>query len=138
VDRTNKDVDAFLRGLPGEQGEEMRVLDKAIAQRMPDRPRRLYEGKFWGGTEQRIIGYGDLDYTGSKGEVTEWFVVGLAAQKNHISVYVSATDDDGYLVAKYAHRLGKAKVGSAVVTFKSLAGVDLESLLELVTAAANS
>jgi hypothetical protein len=59
----------------------------------------------------------------------------LAAQKNHISVYVNAADADGYLVKKYADRLGKARVGSASIAFKSVADIDLDVLRELLEAA---
>jgi hypothetical protein len=135
VERTDRDVDGFLRGLEGRQGDDMRALDAAISERMPGRERALFEGKFWGGTDQVIVGYGHLEYTDSKGKTGEWFVVGLAAQKRHISVYVNAKDDDGYMVRRYEGRLGKAKVGASVITFSAIDDIDLPVLLELVSAA---
>lgn len=86
----------------------------------------------WGGTDQSIIGYGDFSYTSSRGETVEWFMVGLAAQKDHISVYVNAFDPDGYLVKKHADRLGKVKVGSAVVAFKRLEDLNVDELMAIV------
>jgi hypothetical protein len=59
-------------------------------------------------------------------------MVGLAAQKDHISVYVNAADPDGYLVKKRAERLGKVKVGSASVGFKRLDDINLEELMAVI------
>jgi len=58
-------------------------------------------------------------------------VIGLAVQKAHLSLYVSAAEDGRYLVKRYADRLGRVKVGSANVTFKRLSDVDLSVLLEM-------
>lgn len=102
---------------------------------MSGHPRVMWEGRFWGGTEQAIIGYGDFSYQRPGKDTVEWFVIGLAPQKNHISIYVNAADEHGYLVKRYADQLGKVKVGSAVVTFKSAADLDLEALRRLATEA---
>ena len=62
----------------------------------------------------------------------EWFVVGLAPQKNYNSIYVNARDEDGYLIQRYADRLGKVKVRSAAITFKKADDLDLTVLEEVV------
>jgi hypothetical protein len=85
----------------------------------------------WGGSHQRIIGYGAYRYEGRSGSAGDWFVIGLAVQKAHLSLYVSAAEDGQYLAKRYADRLGKVKAGSANVTFKRLADVDLSVLLEM-------
>jgi polyhydroxyalkanoate synthesis regulator protein len=61
--------------------------------------------------------------------------VGLAAQKQYLSLYVNAAEDGEYLIKRYADRLGKVKAGSANVTFRHLADVELEVLLEMVARA---
>jgi hypothetical protein len=132
VERSDRGPDDFLAGLDGPFAEELRQLDAEIVNRMPGRPRILWEGSMWGGTHQTILGYGDFSYTNSRGEKVEWFMVGLAAQKDHISVYVNAADPDGYLVQKHADRLGKAKVGSAVIGFKGLEDVNVDELMAVV------
>lgn len=114
--------------------EDIRELDSLIAKVFAGQPRVMWEGKFWGGSEQAIIGYGDLTYQRPSGPV-EWFMVGLAAQKDHISLYVNAVDDGEYAVKKFAPRLGKVKAGSAVITFKKVADLDLEALDELLVLA---
>lgn len=132
MERSDRDPDDFLAGLDGPFTEDLRQLDAEIAERMPGRARILWEGPMWGGTHQTIIGYGDFSYTTSRGDTVEWFMVGLAAQKDHVSVYINAADPDGYLVRKHADRLGKVTTGSAVIGFKRLEDVNLDELMAVV------
>ncbi|RPF28309.1 hypothetical protein [Georgenia muralis] len=92
----------------------------------------LWQGVFWGGTEQSIIGYGKIEQPRPKGRTVEWFLIGLARQKNYLSVDVNAADDGAYLAKTYGQRLGRTKVGSASVSFTSADDVDLGVLDELV------
>ena len=103
---------------------------------MPNAGRFLYEGTFWGGSDQQIVGYGVIDSRNRSGDDVEWFMVGLALQKDHISVYVNAVEDGQYLLRRYEGKLGKAKLGSASIAFSSIDDVDLENLMELVSLAA--
>jgi hypothetical protein len=129
-------VGEHLASLSEEVRDQMVLLDTAISDRMSGASRVLYEGKFWGGSDQKIIGYGEFRYTNSSGETVEWFMVGLAAQKNYLSMYVNAVDDDGYVLAQYKDRLGKVKVGAASISFKDVDDVNIDVLMELVDVAA--
>jgi hypothetical protein len=97
--------------------------------------RVLWEGVFWGGTTQHIIGYGSYRYKGRSGAEGEWFIVGLAAQKNYLSLYVNAADDGQALAKVYAPRLGKVKAGSANLQFKRAADIDIDVLRKMVARA---
>lgn len=132
---SDRDIGGFLASLPDEAREDMTALDREIGKVMQGLPRELYVGKFWGGTDQEIIGYGRYSYTRPNGQDVEWFVVGLAKQKNYISVYVSAVEGDEYLSEKYGHDLGKVKVGKSSISFKTVADIDLKKLSELVAKA---
>ncbi len=134
MERTSNDPDVFIESLQPEIRDDMRQLNSLIAGILAGESRTLWEGKFWGGSEQKIIGYGDFS-AGSGTRKVDWFKVGLAAQKNYISIYVNADDTDGYLVKKYEKRLGKVKVGSASIGFKSVGDIDLDVLRELIQAA---
>lgn len=133
MDLSDVDVDTHLTGIadPDVAGT-MRTLDRLITERMPDRRRALYEGTFWGGTEQRIIGYGHIVQPRPRGEDVHWFLVGLARQKDHYSLYINAVEDGAYLGQQYKGRLGKVKLGSASIGFKSLDDLDLDVLGEMV------
>jgi hypothetical protein len=132
VHKTRHDPDDHLATLPERFRTDAQRLDAAISAAMPGRARVLWEGVFWGGTDQRIIGYGDLVQERARGGPVEWFVVGLAVQQNYLSVYVNAVEDGQHVAQKYAHTLGRAKIGSSSVSFKSLDDIDLDALLHLV------
>ncbi|WP_137843032.1 hypothetical protein [Microbacterium sp. 2FI] len=138
MEKSAASVDEFLASLPDDRQGDMVLLDRLIVERMPDAERVLWEGVFWGGSEQRIIGYGDWSYTRSDRTRVDWFRVGLGMQKNHISVYLNATEDGQYLAKKYGGRLGAVKIGSAAVSFRRVEGVDLGELGRLVSLAAGA
>jgi hypothetical protein len=124
--------DDFIASLPDGVRDDIAMLDAQLSRVFEGRERVLWEGPMWGGTDQRIIGYGSYHYKGRSGAEGEWFIVGLAVQKAHLSLYVSAAEDGQYLVKRYADRLGKVKVGSSNVAFKRLTDLDLPAVLEMV------
>ncbi len=132
MERTDKSVDVFLESIDDERGDDLRRLDEEISKRMPESERHVYEGKFWGGSDQQIVGYGVMDYENRSGDHVEWFVVGLAAQKNYISMYVNAVKDGRYLLRDYEEKLGEVKVGSASISFDRVDEVDFDVLMDLV------
>lgn len=135
MQKTNSSPAEYIASLPSDRREDMERLDSLIAQLMADQPKTLWEGRFWGGTDQEIIGYGEYRYEKSNKETAQWFIVGLASQQKYISIYVNAADGDAYLTEKYAGRLGKAKVGKSSISFNSIDDLDLDQLSDLVTEA---
>ena len=135
MQRSTTNPDDHIASLPDGVRDDIATLDAAISEVMAGQERVLWEGVFWGGTEQRIIGYGSYRYKGRSGAEGEWFIVGLAAQKNYLSVYVNATDDGQSVAKTYAPRLGKVKASSANLQFKRVADIDLDVLREIVTRA---
>jgi hypothetical protein len=113
----------------------MRVLDGAIAGVMAGHDRYLIEGRFWGGSDQEIIAYGRHTQRNRSGKTVEWHIAGLALQKNYLSVYINALEDDQYLVERYAHTLGKVRTGKSSVSFRELDDIDLDALLSLIARA---
>jgi hypothetical protein len=135
MERTDVDPDDFIASLPEPLRTDLGTVDSVLSRVMKGHSRVLWGGTFWGGSEQSIIGYGDYTYQRSDKKPVDWFIVGLAPQKNYNSIYINASDDDGYVIQKYADRLGKVKVRSAAVTFKSADDVDLAVLEEVATLA---
>ena len=131
MERSTTTPDEFIAGLPDGVRDDIATLDAVIADEMQGTERVLWEGPMWGGTEQRIIGYGSHQYTNRSGMHVDWFVIGLAAQKNYLSLYVNAADGDGYVLARFAGRLGKVKIGSANATFKRATDIDPDVLREM-------
>ena len=135
MQRSTRSPDEHIASLPDDVRADIARLDEEISRVMKGHERVLWEGKFWGGSEQHIIGYGSYAYKGRSGASGEWHVVGLAAQKNYITVFVVAVEDGAYLADAYKDRLGKAKIGRSSISFKRLSDINLPVLLELVTRA---
>ena len=132
MERVAASPDEYLASLPAEIRGVMTALDERIGAALPGHRRSLWQGVFWGGSAQSIIGYGDYSYVRSDKKPVEWFIVGLARQKSYYSVYVNAADGRRYLTEAYAGRLGKVKAGKSSISFRRLADVELEVLSELV------
>lgn len=132
MQKSDLDPDALLQAIEEKFRVDMILLDREIAKVMVGESRDVWEGKFWGGTDQNIIGYGDYTYVRSDRKTVEWFINGLAAQKKYISVYLNAVEDGEYVTEKYGPDVGKVKVGKSTLSFGSLDEIDLEKLLELV------
>lgn len=134
MEKSATDPNEFILGIPDPVRGDVARLDKEISKIMKGEERVLWTGTFWGGSEQTIIGYGDLTYE-KKGKKVEWFKIGLALQKNYISLYVNAVEDNRYLSQKYADQLGKVKVGASSISFKSLDDVNIPKLKEFLSRA---
>jgi hypothetical protein len=129
--------DEFLASLPDGTRQDLQAVDAAIAPVFAGQERVLWEGVFWGGTQQQIIGYGAYTYRGRSGATGEWFIVGLAAQKGAYSLYVNAVEDGQNVMKRYGPGLGKAKLGSAVASFRKLEDMNLPAVVELAKRARN-
>lgn len=107
----HEDVDAFLR--QALRSKELMALDALIVDARPGISRTLWRGNMWGGTDQAIVGYGLIRQPRPRGKEVEWFLVGLAEQKRHLSLNVNAAESGQYLVQRYGDSLGKVKIGAA-------------------------
>ena len=82
-------------------------------------------------------GYGRYHYRYASGREGDWMLVGMASNINYISLYVTATTDDGrYLAEAFRDRLPKASIGKSCIRFKRLSDVDADVLAELLHTAA--
>ena len=109
--------------------EELHTL---IMTALPGQDTCMWEGVFWGGGEQSIIGYGNFSYQRSDKKQVEWFLVGLTRQKNYFSVYVNAVESRKYLAEIYKPQLGKVKTGKSSISFTKLEDVNLDALREMI------
>lgn len=107
-------------------------LHTLIKTALPGQDICMWAGVFWGGSEQRIIGYGNFSYTRSDKKQVEWFLIGLTRQKNYFSVYVNAVEGRKYLAEIYKSQLGKVKTGKSSISFNKLEDVNLDTLREMI------
>ena len=128
MERVNTPPEDFIASQEQETQEVLQKIHTLIRKALPDQEYCLWEGVFWGGSEQQIIGYGNFSYVRSDKKKVEWFLVGLARQKNYYSVYVNAVEGKKYLAEIYAAKLGKVKVGKSNISFRKLEDVNLDVL----------
>lgn len=129
---TKTKPDDYIESLDPSVKEDIRTLDKMISKIAKNKERVMWEGKFWGGSEQRIIGYGSYKYVGSNKKEGVWFIVGLAMQKNYITVFANGVVERTYIAELHKDRLGKAKVGKSSISFKTIKDINLEVLEEVI------
>jgi Domain of unknown function (DU1801) len=121
------EIDAWFDAA-GPRGEELRRVDELVTAAAPGIDRQLVPV---GGSA--MLGYGLMPYRPkSAKETTMWPLISLAAQKRHLSLYVSAVVDGGYLAEQRADRLGKVSCGKSCIRFTSLDQVDTTELSALV------
>ncbi|WP_332054951.1 hypothetical protein [Reyranella sp.] len=98
---------------------DLEKLDALIRKAAPGLRRHFHVGTPAGqaGMRMKMIGYGKFSYAIKSGKTTSWPVIGVALQKNYISVYVSVTKDDTPIVPAYAGRLGEKRSGGNNFSF---------------------
>jgi hypothetical protein len=72
----------------------------------------------------KMIGYGKSFYHATTGAKVEWPVVGVALQKNYISVYFAVTKRGAAVTAPYAGRLGELRMGRNNFSFERFEDLD--------------
>ncbi len=121
------DIEAWFVSA-GPRGEELRRVDELVTAAAPGIDRQLVRT-----SSSAMLGYGLMPYKPrSARETTMWPLISLAAQKRHLSLYVSAVVDGEYLAEQRADRLGKVSCGKSCVRFTSLDDVDTAELGALV------
>jgi len=113
----------YIAALAEPRRSEIAALDRLIRETVPELEPHIRSG---------MIGYGPFHYRYASGREGDWFRVGLASNKNYISLYACAADDRGYVAERYRERIGKASIGRSCVRFKKLADLDLDALRELL------
>lgn len=112
----------------GPREQVLRRVDELVTGAAPGIDRQLVP--VGSGT---MLGYGLMPYRPkSAKETTMWPLVALAAQKRHLSLYVCAVVDGGYLAEERADRLGKVSCGKSCIRFTNLDQVDTGELGALV------
>jgi len=121
------EVDAWFAAAGDREGE-LRRVDALVQAAAPGIDRQLVPV----GSGQ-MLGYGLMPYKPrSAKETVMWPLISLAAQKRHLSLYVSAVVDGEYLAESRAGQLGTVSCGKSCIRFTSLDKVDTVALDQLV------
>ncbi|HEY3259174.1 MAG TPA: DUF1801 domain-containing protein [Pseudonocardiaceae bacterium] len=120
--------DEYIDALDEPRRSDLRALHDLIRTTVPDLQPTMEFG---------MPGYGKYHYRYASGREGDWMLVGMASNKNYISLYVTANTPDGRYVAEiFQPRLPKASIGKSCIRFKRLSDVDTDVLAELLRTAA--
>lgn len=82
--------------------------------------------------EVGMLGFGKYHYKYASGREGDWALIGLASQKQYISLYICATVDGQYLAEKYKSRIPKASIGKSCIRIKHTTDIDKDVLAEML------
>ena len=102
---------------------EMIELHKLILKTVPKLKPKMYGS---------IIGYGEYTYKYASGRTGEWMIIGLASQKNYISLYICAVEGKEYIAEKHKAEFPKASIGKSCIRFKKIEDIDIKALTNLL------
>jgi len=114
---------AYIAELEEPRRAEIKKIDALIRKTVPKLKPHMQGG---------MLAYGPIEYRTKGGREGEWFKIGVASQKNYISLYFCAADDEGYVAERFKERLPKASIGKSCVRFKKLEELDRKALTELM------
>ena len=120
-----------------ERKSDLRKLDSLIRRSAPALKRYFHAGTPAGkpGMRFKMIGYGKFQYVARNGQHVDWPAVGVALQKNYISVYLSLLKDGAPLIRVYSSNLGQVRLGRNNFSFRMYGDLDVRILASLFTEA---
>lgn len=107
-------------------GPDLAAIDQLIVANAPELKRQLFSGP-----SITMVGYGEIDWENNSGSGA-WPLIGMAAQKHYIALYVAAVRDGETLADFYSDRLGRTNNGKNCIRFKRLSDIDPEQLANAV------
>lgn len=127
-------LDEYFDADPGRKAE-LQAFDALIRQTIPGLQRWFHPGAPDGGPGMRmnLIGYGSFQYEVKPGQCVTWPIVGLALQKNYISVHTSVIKDGAPITDRYKGSLGELRMGKGNFSFITLDQLDQDGVVALLT-----
>lgn len=109
-----------------DRGDDLRAVDRVIRGAAPELKRQLFTGP-----SITMIGYGEMSWERPSGSGV-WPLIGMAAQKQYISLYVAAVKDGETLADHYRDCLGRTNNGKNCIRFRRMSDIDPEELANAV------
>ncbi len=124
-----KNIKEYFALLTDDRRKELKAIDAFIKKVAPTlKPNFSYN----------MLGYGVFRYRNYKNDIIDWPVLGLASQKNYISLYVCAIDKGEYIAERHKDELGKVTVGKSCIRFKKFEDVNMKALEKVLKLAVKS
>ncbi len=113
----------YIASIPEPRKADIKKLDALIKKAVPKlKPFFLYN----------MLAYGPFHYKSKSGREGDWAIIGLANQKNYISLYVCAADGKQYVAERYKKELPKASIGRSCIRFKKFEDVDSKVIIKIL------
>lgn len=113
----------YIAKLSEPRKTEVAALDALIRKTAPKLKPFIHSG---------MLAYGPFPYKYASGREGDWFRIGLASNKNYISIYICAGDGKGYVPGRYKEALPKASIGRSCVRFQRLSDLDPSALKRML------
>jgi Domain of unknown function (DU1801) len=128
--KVNEQIDDYIASHPEPKRSEMQQLHDLILGVNPGCKLWFLDGKDANGkvVSNPDIGYGSRDHKYADGTVSEFYQIGLSANKSGISIYILGIEDKKYLAETYGKDLGKASVTGYCIRFKTLKDINTDVL----------
>jgi uncharacterized protein YdhG (YjbR/CyaY superfamily) len=125
-----KTHEEYIAGMEETRRDDIQTLHDMVREEAPELEPTMEFG---------MLGYGKFHYTYKSGREGDWMKIGIANNKNYISLYCCAADDGCYVAERYKERLPRANIGKSCVRFNRLSDLDEKALRDLIreTAAAS-
>jgi hypothetical protein len=120
----------YIDSQPEPKRGDMEELHRIIQEVMPGCKLWFLDGKDSEGktVSNPNIGYGSRDHKYADGTVSEFYQIGLSANKTGISIYILGIEDKKYLAERFGKELGKASVTGYCIRFKTLKDINVDVL----------
>jgi hypothetical protein len=127
-------INSYFESLSSEKRDDMMILHRLILSIKPDCRLWFFEGKNEEGkvVANPNVGYCQYTIHYADGSTKEFYRVGLSANTTGISVYIMGLPDQYRLIEMCADKIGKAKVTSYCIKFKSLESINIDILKESI------
>jgi hypothetical protein len=126
-------LDEYFNADPTRKGD-LQAVDALIRETVPGLERWFHPGAPPGGPGMRmsIIGYGRFQYEVRSGQRVQWPIVGLALQKNYISLYTSVVKDGAPITDRHRGTLGELRAGRGNFSFVTFGQLDRDAVAAML------
>jgi hypothetical protein len=128
------EIREYIAGQPEPKRRDLEELHRMILQVNPGCKLWFLDGKNDEGkvVSNPNIGYGSRDHKYADGTISEFYQIGVSANKTGISVYIMGIDDKKYLADTFGKELGKASVTGYCIRFKTLEDINMNTLKSVI------
>ena len=129
-------INRYILSLPASRQQDLQTLHQRMLSRFPGCRLWYLDGRDEQGkvVSNPNIGYGELHLTYANGTTKPFYRVGISANTTGISVYIMGLSDKQYLKETYGRLIGKAGISGYCIKFRSLKDVEINALLQAMTA----